>query len=88
MVGVRPRVIEGRVTSISRNKTILVEVQTLRGQPHYERVGPVQDKKHKYRVGDLVRIEESRLPSGEMRWRLRVNLTPGSQAAFGRSPEH
>lgn len=74
MVGGQPRVLDGHVTSTGKNKTIMVEVKTRRGHPYYGKVVLVQDKKNKCRVGDLVRIEESRLPSGEMRWRLRVNL--------------
>lgn len=72
----RRRVLEGRVTSDRMDKTIVVEVQRLRRHPRYERVVRrrkrfmAHDEKNTCRVGDLVRIEESRPLSRHKRWRL------------------
>lgn len=77
----RRRVLEGRVTSDRMDKTIMVEVQRLRRHPRYERVVRrrkrfmAHDEENTCRVGDLVRIEESRPLSRRKRWRLIAVLT-------------
>ena len=81
MVQGRRRVLEGRVTSDRMDKTIMVEVQRLRRHPRYERVVRrrkrfmAHDEENTCRVGDLVRIEESRPLSRRKRWRLIAVLT-------------
>ena len=76
MVKGRRRVLEGHVTSDRMDKTIVVEVQRLRRHPRYERVVRrrkrfmAHDEENTCRVGDLVRIEESRPLSRRKRWRL------------------
>ncbi len=85
MVRGRRRVFEGRVTSDRMDKTIMVEVQTLRRHPRYERVVRrrkrfmAHDEGNTCRVGDLVRIEESRPLSRRKRWRLIEVLTQAGQ---------
>jgi small subunit ribosomal protein S17 len=77
-VAVRRRSMEvGRVVSRSGDKTIVVEVS--RRVPHalYERYVHhrkkfyAHDEKNECRVGDWVRIAESRPLSRQKRWRLR-----------------
>ena len=81
MVRGRRKVLEGRVTSDRMDKTIMVEVQRLRRHPRYERVVRrrkrfmAHDEENTCRVGDLVRIEESRPLSRRKRWRLIAVLT-------------
>ena len=84
MVQGRRRVLEGRVTSDRMDKTIMVEVQRLRRHPRYERVVRrrkrfmAHDEENTCRVGDTVRIEESRPLSRRKRWRLIEVLTRAS----------
>ena len=87
----RRRVLEGRVTSDRMDKTIMVEVQRLRRHPRYERVVRrrkrfmVHDEENTCRMGDLVRIEESRPLSRRKRWRLIAVLTrAGERRGAGR----
>ena len=87
----RRRVLEGRVTSDRMDKTIMVEVQRLRRHPRYERVVRrrkrfmAHDEENTCRVGDLVRIEESRPLSRRKRWRLIAVLTrAGERRGAGR----
>jgi small subunit ribosomal protein S17 len=84
---------EGRVTSDRMDKTIMVEVQTLRRHPRYERVVRrrkrcmAHDEENTCSVGDLVRIEESRPLSRRKRWRLIAVLTrAGERRGAGRPP--
>ena len=92
MVQGRRRVLEGRVTSDRMDKTIMVEVQRLRRHPRYERVVRrrkrfmAHDEENTCRVGDLVRIEESRPLSRRKRWRLIAVLTrAGARRGAGTS---
>ena len=72
----RRRVRDGRVISDRMDKSIMVEVETLRRHPRYERVVRrrqrfmAHDEENTCHVGDLVRIEESRPLSRRKRWRL------------------
>lgn len=66
----------GRVVSDRMDKTIMVEVETLRQHPlyghtvHRRRKLMAHDDANTCTVGDLVRIEESRPLSRHKRWRL------------------
>lgn len=66
----------GTITSNKMQKTVVVEVETLKEHPKYKRRFRVH-KKYKahaesgeYKVGDKVVIEESRPLSKEKRWRV------------------
>jgi len=67
---------EGRVVSDRMDKTIVVSVERLARHPLYKRVirlttkFKAHDKLNEARVGDTVRIEESRPLSATKRWRL------------------
>ncbi len=92
MVRGRRRVLEGRVTSDRMDKTIMVEVQRLRRHPRYERVVRrrkrfmAHDEENTCRVGDLVRIEESRPLSRRKRWRLIAVLTRAGERRGAERP--
>jgi len=64
----------GRVVSDKMDKTIVVSVERLRRHPVYKRVVRLSSKfkahdaENTARVGDTVRIEESRPLSREKRW--------------------
>ncbi len=66
----------GRVVSARMNKTIVVEVTRLVPDPQYKKVVRrrkkfyAHDERNQCRVGDLVRIVESRPLSRLKRWRL------------------
>ena len=66
----------GRVTSDRMQKTIVVAVETLKRHPLYRRTYrqtvkfKAHDEKNDARIGDIVRIEETRPLSKEKRWRL------------------
>lgn len=66
----------GRVVSDKMDKTIVVSVERLRRHPIYKRVVRLSskfkahDEENSARVGDTVRIEESRPLSLEKRWRV------------------
>jgi small subunit ribosomal protein S17 len=82
---------KGLVISRSGDKTIVVVVETRRRHPKYEKVVRqsskfhAHDEKNDARVGDLVRIVETRPLSRMKRWRLVEILTRG--AAAGQSPD-
>lgn len=64
----------GRVVSDKMEKTVIVEVERLRRHPLYKKTIKVRkrykahDAQNTCRVGDVVRIEESRPLSREKRW--------------------
>ena len=64
----------GRVVSDKMDKTVVVTVERLRRHPIYKRVVRLSskfkahDEENAARVGDTVRIEESRPLSREKRW--------------------
>ena len=69
-------VLTGKVTSAKMEKTIVVEIIRLVQHPKYRRVVRIakrfyaHDEKSEAKVGDRVRIEETRPLSKTKRWRL------------------
>jgi small subunit ribosomal protein S17 len=74
----------GRVVSDKMDKTVVVSVERLRRHPIYKRVVRLSskfkahDQENEARVGDTVRIEESRPLSREKRWRVVEVVARGS----------
>ena len=74
----------GRVVSDKMDKTIVVSVERLRRHPIYKRVVRLSskfkahDEENAAKVGDTVRIEESRPLSREVRWRMVEIVARGS----------
>lgn len=74
----------GRVVSDKMDKTVVVSVERLRRHPVYKRVVRLStkfqahDQENTARVGDTVRIEESRPLSRSKRWRVVEVVTRGS----------
>jgi small subunit ribosomal protein S17 len=74
----------GRVVSDKMDKTIVVSVERLRRHPVYKRVVRLSSKfkahdaENAARVGDTVRIEESRPLSREKRWTVVEIVARGS----------
>lgn len=74
----------GRVVSDKMDKTVVVSVERLRRHPIYKRVVRLSSKfkahddENSARVGDTVRIEESRPLSREKRWRVVEIVSRGS----------
>ncbi len=74
----------GRVVSDRMDKTIVVSVERLRRHPIYKRVVRLSSKfkahdaENAAKVGDTVRIEESRPLSREVRWRVVEIVARGS----------
>jgi len=70
----------GRVVSAKMQKTIVVEVERRVQEPQYQRTIKrtsrfmAHDEKNTAKVGDSVRIEETRPMSKRKRWRLREVL--------------
>ncbi len=66
----------GRVTSDKMQKTIVVAVESLKQHPIYKRTYrfttkfKAHDETNDARIGDIVRIEETRPLSKDKRWRL------------------
>ena len=66
-------------------KTIVVAVETLKPHPIYKRTRrqttrfKAHDEENSARIGDIVRIEETRPLSKEKRWRLVEILTRAAQ---------
>jgi small subunit ribosomal protein S17 len=79
------RVKVGRVVSDKMDKTVVVSVERLRRHPVYKRVVRLSskfkahDEENTARVGDTVRIEESRPISSHKRWRVVEVVSRGSQ---------
>lgn len=75
----------GRVVSDKMDKTVVVSVERLRRHPIYKRVVRLSskfkahDQENSARVGDTVRIEESRPLSREKRWTVVEIVARGSQ---------
>ena len=78
------KVREGLVVSDKMDKTIVVSVERLRRHPIYKRVVRLSskfkahDQENTARVGDTVRIEESRPLSREKRWTVVEVVARGS----------
>ncbi len=76
----------GRVVSDKMQKTIVVAVETLKRHPLYKRTYKsttkfkAHDEHNDARIGDMVRIEETRPLSKDKRWRLVAILTRAAQA--------
>ena len=74
----------GRVISDKMDKTVVVSVERLRRHPIYKRVVRLSskfkahDEENSARVGDTVRIEESKPLSREKRWRVVEVVARGS----------
>ncbi len=77
----------GRVVSDKMDKTIVVSVERLSRHPLYKRVVRLttkfkaHDERNEARIGDTVRIEESRPLSATKRWRLVEILHRASDGA-------
>jgi small subunit ribosomal protein S17 len=77
----------GRVVSDKMDKTIVVSVERLSRHPLYKRVirlttkFKAHDERNEARIGDTVRIEESRPLSATKRWRLVEIVARGAEAA-------
>jgi small subunit ribosomal protein S17 len=75
----------GRVVSDKMDKTVVVSVERLRRHPIYKRVVRLSskfkahDQENTARVGDTVRIEESKPLSREKRWTVVEVVARGSQ---------
>ena len=75
----------GRVVSDKMDKTVVVSVERLRRHPIYKRVVRLSskfkahDQENSAKVGDTVRIEESRPLSREKRWTVVEIVARGSQ---------
>ena len=78
------RSVTGRVVSDKMDKTIVVSVERLRRHPIYKRVVRLSskfkahDQENSARVGDTVRIEESKPLSREKRWSVVEIVARGS----------
>jgi small subunit ribosomal protein S17 len=74
----------GRVVSDKMDKTVVVSVERLRRHPIYKRVVRLSskfkahDEENNAKVGDTVRIEESRPLSRDKRWRVVEVVARGS----------
>jgi small subunit ribosomal protein S17 len=74
----------GRVVSDKMDKTVVVSVERLQRHPIYKRVirlstkFKAHDQENSARVGDTVRIEESRPLSREKRWTVVEVVARGS----------
>ena len=74
----------GRVVSDKMDKTVVVSVERLRRHPIYKRVVRLSskfkahDEGNNAKVGDTVRIEESRPLSRDKRWRVVEVVARGS----------
>jgi small subunit ribosomal protein S17 len=74
----------GRVVSDKMDKTVVVSVERLRRHPVYKRVVRLSskfkahDQENTAKVGDTVRIEESRPLSREKRWTVVEVVARGS----------
>ena len=74
----------GRVISDKMDKTVVVSVERLRRHPVYKRVirlstkFKAHDAENAARIGDTVRIEESRPLSAEKRWRVVEVISRGA----------
>ena len=79
----------GRVVSDKMDKTIVVSVERLSRHPLYKRVVRLttkfkaHDERNEARIGDTVRIEESRPLSATKRWRL-VEIVQRASRGRGR----
>ena len=70
------RKLEGIITSDKMDKTVVVEITTLKTHPKYKKSYKsskkykAHDEENKYKVGELVVIEECRPLSKDKKWRV------------------
>ena len=73
------KVLKGTVTSAKNNKTIVVEVTRKFKHPFYEKIIKrtkkyhAHDEANKFKIGDSVKIIESRPISKKKRWKVMDN---------------
>ena len=83
----------GTVISDKMDKTVVVSVETRKPHPHYRRMVKYRakfkahDEDNACRVGDLVRVVESRPLSKEKRWRV-VEILSQRAVIMPLSPPH
>lgn len=71
----------GRVVSDSMNKTVVVEVETAEHHPLYHKIikraekYKAHDDKKESKIGDMVKIVETRPISRDKRWRVSEIIT-------------
>lgn len=71
----------GQVTSTKMQKTVVVAVETTKHHPLYDKTSKstvkykAHDEKNSCKLGDTVRIEETRPISKEKRWRVAEVVT-------------
>jgi len=76
----------GRVVSNKMDKTVVVTVETFRHHPLYKKIIKrvvrymAHDEKNECRLGDTVKIVETRPLSKEKRWRVAEIITKGEVA--------
>ena len=81
----RLRIRSGEVVSDKMDKTVTVRVERLMKHPVYGRVIRrsirlhVHDEQNQCKLGDLVRVAETRPLSKTKRWRLMEIVRPGSE---------
>ena len=84
------RELVGSVVSAKMDKTAVVEVERLARHPMYEKVMRLRkkykahDEENACRLGDIVRIVESRPLSREKRWRVEEILERSELTEVGR----
>lgn len=72
----RRKLVQGRVVSEANDKSIVVQVETRKQHPFFRKMVKrskrfmAHDEKNECRVGDTVRIMETRPLSRRKRWRL------------------
>lgn len=72
----KKRTLQGVVVSTKMQKTIVVRVDRMKLNPKYQKQFKmsskfkVHDEKGEYKVGDVVRFEETRPMSKDKRWRV------------------
>lgn len=82
----RRKVRTGKVVSDSMNKTVVVVVETARHDPFYHKLVKrnkkykAHDENNASRVGDRVKIMETRPLSKEKRWRVVERIAKGEAA--------
>jgi small subunit ribosomal protein S17 len=76
----------GRVVSDKMNKTVVVAVETPRRHPLYKKTirraikYKAHDEKNECRIGDMVKIVETRPLSKDKQWRVAEIITKGEVA--------
>ncbi|MCG9967857.1 30S ribosomal protein S17 [Pelotomaculum terephthalicicum JT] len=79
------KVLTGRVVSDKMEKTVVVAVETLVKHPRYQRIirrtrkFKAHDAENSCRIGDKVKVMETRPLSKEKRWRVVEILERGKQ---------